>query len=107
MSKIDPRNGAPKKLDPLKIHDGHYHFVKNGVLVRALSKTQSAVLDGGLPVDTLTKSAIEKRFYSERAQPVINHRSRSGPSPSGDAILQDAASRIRDVSAPGAVRAKR
>jgi hypothetical protein len=51
------RDGAPKKLDSLKIHDGHYHFVKNGVLVRALSKTQSAVLDGGLPVDALTKSA--------------------------------------------------
>jgi hypothetical protein len=101
------RDGAPKKLAPLKIHDGMYHFTKNGILARGLSKSQSAIYDGGLPIDTLTTSAVEKRFYAEgQVQPVINHRSRTNGTQDASTILREA-SGIVDHNAPGAVKARR
>jgi hypothetical protein len=84
-----------------------YHFTKNGVLARGLSKSQSAVLDGGVSIDSLTKSNFDKKFYSEgQAQPVINHRSRTGTSVDAGAILRDA-SGFRDMNAPGANKPRR
>jgi hypothetical protein len=117
MAKIDPRNGAPKKLAPLNIHSGQYHFTGNGILIRALSKTQAAVLDGGLSVDTLTKGTIEKRFYdgepaahpSHTVLPPTFGRAQHNPG-EGAAVLNDAANhpinRIRDIAAPGAIKSR-
>jgi hypothetical protein len=100
------RDGAPKKLAPVEIHGGMYHFTKNGVLARGLSKTQSAVLDGGLPVDDLTKGKVEKRFYSESTPVYPGHRSRTGATQDANAVLSDSTKFWRDVSAPGNVKGK-
>jgi hypothetical protein len=105
------RDGAPKKLPKVQIHGGMYSFTKNGILARGLSRSQAAeVHDGGLPVDTLTTGAIEKRFYSEGpAVPVVNHRSRTGNAetrPSASQILREA-SGFRDLNAPGANKPRR
>jgi hypothetical protein len=78
------RDGKPKKIEPLKIHNGHYRMTANGVLVRALSKTQAAVYDGGLPVDALTKGAIEKRFL-DGSQPEIHPSHKALPPAFGQA----------------------
>jgi hypothetical protein len=95
---IDPRKGAGKKLQPAQIHGGCYHF-RSGVLVRDLSRTQSApLLDGGLPVETLTTGQIEKRFYDQGQAPV--HPSLTPRRPHTSTV-RDAGEILRDASNMG------
>jgi hypothetical protein len=71
MAKNLARDGAAKKLGPIAIHDGMYHF-REGALVRGYSKTAVGnVLDDAKFVAT---PSVEKKLAAVTINPGCRSR---------------------------------
>jgi hypothetical protein len=65
---IDPRNGAPKKPDPLKPHDGMHHRA-NGTLIAGISRTQA---EHPLNSKIVTVPTVGKRLAPVQPHPAAD-----------------------------------